>query len=66
MLSGLFQAVRVQKVQWRSARIEPLRNPGEFRTCLSEFIVCRANPGRKRTERMRRRVTLTKGISPIE
>ena len=46
MLSGRSQVVMVQKVRRRSAKIDPPRNPGACRTCLSERRVCRANSGK--------------------
>jgi hypothetical protein len=55
-------AVIVQKVQLLSDRREPITKPGDFFTCCRERIAYRANGGRKRTDRTRRRVRLTKTI----
>jgi len=62
MLSSLSQAVMVQKVKCLSGRSAPARNPGARRTWRIERVVWMKKKGRKRMERMRRRVREMKGI----
>jgi hypothetical protein len=55
----------VQKVQLRSAKRDPVTNPGDFSAWRRERNACRKNEGRKRTDRTRRRVRLTNTIGAL-
>src|ERR1700733_5118864 len=57
----------VQKVQRRSGKTDPPRNPGACLTCLRVRRKCTAKAGRKRTDRTLRRVTETNAMphSPV-
>ena len=62
MLSLESQAVMVQKVQRRSGRRAPWRKPGARLIWLLVRRVWRTKRGRKRIERILRRVRLMKGM----
>jgi hypothetical protein len=62
MLSSLSQAVIVQNVQSLSGSNAPVRNPGARLICRIDRCAYSAKKGRKRIERMRRRVRLIKGM----
>jgi hypothetical protein len=62
ILASLSQAVMVQKVRCSSGRSAPARNPGARLTWFWERMAWRKKKGRKRMERMRRRVREMKGI----